>query len=94
MRGWLRLDLRQTSFGVQAACKLLQTFLTFRYLSMDATDLDDTECEQDALADLVDFEATPEEVLNRIEHCISAFLDELSCGRLQSIQTASGVLSI
>ena len=59
---------------------------------MDATDLEDTEYEQDALADLVDFEATPEEVLNRIEHCISAFLDELSCGRLQSIQTASGLL--
>lgn len=59
---------------------------------MDAAGLEDTECEPDALADLVDFEATPEEVLNRIEHCISAFVEELSCGRLQSIQTARGLL--
>lgn len=57
------------------------------YHSMDVTDVEDTACEQDELADLVDFEATPEEVLNRIEHCISAFLEELSYGRLQSIQT-------
>ncbi|DBA85877.1 TPA: hypothetical protein ACH3X1_005427 [Trebouxia sp. C0004] len=46
----------------------------------------DTQCE---LADLVDFEASEEEVLSRIEHCVSAFLDELSFGRLQSIQTVS-----
>ena len=54
---------------------------------MDTNYSEDTACEQDELADLVDFEATPEEVLSRIEHCISAFLEELSCGRLQSIQT-------
>lgn len=54
------------------------------------TDVEDTACEQDKLAELVDFEATPEEVLSRIEHCISAFLEELSYGRLQSIQTVSG----
>lgn len=48
---------------------------------------DDTRCQQDELADLVDFEASDEEVLSRIEHCVSAFLDELSFGRLQSIQT-------
>ncbi len=47
----------------------------------------DTQCEQDELADLVDFEASDEEVLSRIEHCVSAFLGELSFGRLQSIQT-------
>ena len=47
----------------------------------------ETQCEQDELADLVDFEASDEEVLSRIEHCVSAFLDELSFGRLQSIQT-------
>lgn len=61
---------------------------------MDATELEDTACEQDELADLVDFEATPEEVLHRIEHCISIFLEELSCGRLQSIQTVSDLLPI
>jgi hypothetical protein len=54
---------------------------------MDGTLFDDTQCEQDELADLVDFEASDEEVLSRIEHCVSAFLDELSNGRLQSIQT-------
>ena len=48
---------------------------------------EDSPAEQDELADLVDFEATPQEVLSRIEHCISAFLEELSYGRLQSIQT-------
>lgn len=58
--------------------------------NMDVTDVEDTACEQDGLADLVDFEATPEEVLSRIEHCISAFLEELSYGRLQSIETVSG----
>ncbi len=54
---------------------------------MDGVLSDDTQCEQDELADLVDFEASDEEVLSRIEHCVSAFLDELSFGRLQSIQT-------
>ena len=58
--------------------------------SMDVTDVEDTACEQDGLADLVDFETTPEEVRSRIEHCISAFLEELSYGRLQSIETVSG----
>lgn len=57
---------------------------------MDVVDVEETACEQDGLADLVDFEATPEEVLSRIEHCISAFLEELSYGRLQSIETVSG----
>lgn len=60
------------------------------FRSMDSKDIEDTACEQDELADLVDFEATPEEVLSRIEHSISAFLEELSYGRLQSIQTVSG----
>ena len=55
--------------------------------SMDGLLSGDTQCEQDELADLVDFEASDEEVLSRIEHCVSAFLDELSFGRLQSIQT-------
>ena len=59
---------------------------------MDVVDIEDTACEQDELADLVDFEATPEEVLSRIEHCVSAFLEELSYGRLQSIQTVSGAV--
>ncbi len=54
---------------------------------MDVIAFDDTQCEQDELADLVDFEATDEEVLSRIEHCVSAFLEELSFGRLQSIHT-------
>ncbi|KAL0022978.1 hypothetical protein WJX79_000837 [Trebouxia sp. C0005] len=56
---------------------------------MDGLLSGDTQCEQDELADLVDFEASDEEVLSRIEHCVSAFLDELSFGRLQSIQTVS-----
>ena len=60
---------------------------------MDVTDVEDITCEQDELADLVDFEATPGEVLSRIEHCISVFLEELSYGRLQSIQTVSGSVS-
>ena len=47
----------------------------------------ETQYEQEELADLVDFEATDEEVMSRIEHCVSAFLEELSFGRLQSIQT-------
>ena len=54
---------------------------------MDTNHIEDIAYEQDELADLVDFEATPEEVISRIEHCISAFLEELSLGRLQSIQT-------
>lgn len=61
-------------------------------ISLSMSDFDDAACEQDEVADLVDFEATPEEVLSRIEHCISAFLEELSCGRLQSIQTVHSML--
>lgn len=55
--------------------------------TMESAAFEDTQCEQEELADLVDFEATHEEVLSRIEHCVTAFLQELSFGRLQSIQT-------
>ena len=54
---------------------------------MDNLALDEVTYEHDELAELVDFEATAEEVLNRIEQCVSAFLQELSVGRLPSIQT-------
>lgn len=52
---------------------------------------DDTQYEQEELADLVDFQATDDEVVSRIEHCVSAFLEELSYGRLQSLQTVQDV---
>lgn len=52
---------------------------------------EDTQYEQEELADLVDFQATDDEVVSRIEHCVSAFLEELSYGRLQSIQTVQDV---
>ena len=42
---------------------------------------------EDDLAELVDFDAQPEQVLDRIEQCVAAFLEELSLGRLQSIHT-------
>ena len=42
---------------------------------------------EDDLAELVDFDAQPEQVLDRIEQCVAAFLEELSFGRLQSIHT-------
>ena len=42
---------------------------------------------EDDLAELVDFEATTEEVLDRIEQCVTSFLEDLSLGRLQNIQT-------
>lgn len=43
----------------------------------------------DDLAELVDFDAQPEQVLDRIEQCVAAFLEELSFGRLQSIHTVA-----
>ena len=49
-------------------------------------ELPDTE---DEFARMVDFDATPEQVLDRIEQCVTAFLEELSQGRLQTIQTVS-----
>ena len=67
----------------QKACRRAEEHVP----AMDTAALDETQCEQDDLADLVDFDATHEEVLSRIEHCVSAFLEELSFGRLQSIQT-------
>ena len=48
--------------------------------------LPDNDSEDD-FAELVDFDATAEQVLDRIEQCVTAFLEELSLGRLQNIQT-------
>ena len=92
-RDWLRLITRPGSALelLFRPCTVVPHVLPYR--SMDMTDVEDIACEQDELADLVDFEATPEEVLSRIEHCISAFLAELSYGRLQSIQTVSESVS-
>ena len=58
---------------------------------MESAAFDDATYETDELADLVDFEATAEEVLSRVEHCVSAFLEELALGRLQRIQTVGAV---
>ena len=54
---------------------------------MNSLPFDDITHENDELAELVDFDATAEEVLSRIEYCVSAFLEELALGRLQSVQT-------
>lgn len=51
-------------------------------------DLPDNDTEDD-FARMVDFDVTPQQVLDRIEQCVLAFLEELSQGRLQTIQTAS-----
>lgn len=45
------------------------------------------------LADLVDFDVTPEQVLDRVEQCVVALIEELSQGRLQTIQTVCMCIS-